>query len=60
MVLRFGLRHKPADALVESAINYQVRTSPEAGTNAFIVDRWPFSEDYGSMEINLDLFIGHP
>ena len=59
MVLRFGLRHKPANAFVESVVNDQVRTSAEGGTCAFIVDRWPLSKSCGSMEINLDLFIGH-
>jgi hypothetical protein len=59
MMLRFGLRHKPSDALVESAVNDQVRTNAEGGANAFTVDRWPFSESCGSTETNLNLFIGH-
>src|SRR5580700_4596867 len=60
MMLRFGLRHELPDALVESAVNDQVRTCAEGGANAFTVDRWPFSESCGSIEINFDLSVGHP
>src|SRR5258708_20139650 len=38
MMLRFGLQHKPPDALVESAFDDHVGTRTEGGANALIVD----------------------
>ena len=38
MMLRFGLRHKPPDALVESALDDHVGTRAERGANALILD----------------------
>ena len=38
MMLRFGLQHKPPDALVESAFENHVGTRAERGANALILD----------------------
>ena len=38
MMLRFGLRHKLPNALVESAFDDHVGTRAERGANALIVD----------------------
>jgi hypothetical protein len=57
MMLRFRLRHKSSDALVESAIDDQVGTRAKGGADALLVDWWPFSKRGGSTEINSG--IGH-
>jgi hypothetical protein len=38
MTLRFGLQHKPPDALVEGAFDDHVWTRAERGANALLVD----------------------
>src|SRR5258706_11861477 len=59
MTLRYRLGHELPDAFVKSAINYQVGACAERGAYALIVDRWPFSESCGSMEIYLDFCVRH-
>lgn len=60
MLLGFRPRNKVLDALVESAVNDQIRPRAEGGADAFAVDRRPFSESCRSVEIYLSLFIRHP
>jgi hypothetical protein len=60
MLLGSGLRHKVLDAFIEGAFDDQIRACAEREANTFTVDRWPFSESCGSLEIDLSRFIGHP
>ena len=59
MMLIYRHRHKLPNAFIESAVNYQIGTGAEGGANAFVVDGRPFSENCGSIEIDLNAGIIH-
>ena len=59
MMLIYRHRHKLSNAFIESAVNYQIGTGAEGGANAFVVDGRPFSENCGSIEIDLNAGIIH-
>ena len=60
MLLGSGSGNEVLDALVESAVNDQIRPCAGRGAGTFAVDRRPFSQGCGSTEIYLKLFIRHP
>ena len=59
LMLIYRHRHKLPNAFIESAVNYQIGTGAEGGANAFVVDGRPFSENCGSIEIDLNAGIIH-
>ena len=51
VMLTCRLRHELPDAIVQSAVNYQIRAI--GGASAFIPDRRPFSKSCRSIEIDV-------
>ena len=45
------LPHELADALVQSALGYQIRASTILNADSLIADRWPFSENGRSIKL---------
>jgi hypothetical protein len=51
VMLTCRLRHELPDAIIQSAVNYQIRAV--GGASAFIPDRRPFSKSRRSVEIDV-------
>jgi hypothetical protein len=54
---RFG--YELPNAIIQSALGYQIRVPTLAGANPLIPQGRPFSQDRRSIKVNLDLGVAH-
>jgi hypothetical protein len=60
VMLRCGLGHELPYAFVKSAISYQIGTGTPRLADALVFEWMPFSENCGTIKIDLNVSISHP
>ena len=59
MVRTYWFGHELPDAIIQSALGYQIGATTISGTNPFIPHRSPLSENGSSIKIDLVFCVAH-